>query len=652
MRVLIIATQFLSQASFGILSLADSLMQSGHEVRLMGAFSDSQNAMSVFFQNNNMREAFVKEIEEFEPEFIGISSMSHGAHHIPWLSTFLKHRFPNVPILHGGQNALVMKEKVLEITADVDYVMYGESEESLPKFLGKLQAGDTDYSDVDGLIYRSENEIVKNPLPRAVDINKYFPARAVKCISKFWANYNANHLKTDKLKKPQVMKWHSPIALPYFEVLLTRGCPYRCTFCKTNSEWDSHYPIRNVDPKVFEEQLDYIIKEFHVKSLFIYDSAFNLNKKWAREICAILKRREEIVDWFCQLRPNLVDEEICQLLVESRCRGVNLYAESGMDAIRNGVFNKQVSDEQLHNAFRLTKQYGLFRRCNIIVGVPGETIDSIKQSYRIVNNLEPDSFQVSPLDAYIDTELYEKHKDKVIYDDIMVYDEETNKLKKAKAFKGYIKVELPRALILGLTEAMNIFGHYFSILMRRTLKLQDKSFMIVEPDKEQERFMIDFFRGISPVQVMAWGLWLQDILEPKEEVLMLTGPDTKVNQSMLPEKVKLKRMGQAPLDMSAADSEWQVVSEKKIDTLIVPYYRAKQETLEKVIRIASYISVKQIYFVDMYKGSITEWDMLTKLAVNYHYQSDIEQFLVDLNEMETENGKLKNASEVGSYAFY
>ncbi|MCK4259323.1 MAG: cobalamin-dependent protein [Halanaerobiales bacterium] len=637
MNVIIISTQYLSKASFGLLSLADALMQKGHNVRLIGSFSDKPISLVRFFQVREMREAFVEEIRDFQPDVIGISSMSQCAHHLPWLSIFLKGRFPSIPLIFGGQHALIMKEGVFESAPDLDYCMYGESEVYLPKFLEKLEASDEDYTDIKGLIYKKDGKLIVNEPPEAGDINKYFPGRAINSISDFWKRFNSKMTTSKGAKKPSVANWHTPLASPNFEMLLTRGCPYQCTFCKIDGESTAEDCIRHMSPAVFEEQLDYIISEYKIRSLYIYDSSFDLNKEWGREICNILKRKTEIVDWFCQLRPNLVDRDFVQLLKDSRCRGVNLYAESGSEEIRNGALRKNVSDAQMKNAFSLTKEFGLFRRCNVIIGVPGESFKDMKESFKKVLELDPDSLQVLPLDSYPRTEITNKYIDDIVYDDEYVYDESTNTAQKCKGLKGYIKTNVPRVLVHNLAEMMNIFGHYFSVLIRRNLNLNEKSLLILEPDAKQESFLVDYFKGVSPFQLITSALWFQDVVTLEKPALMISGPSSKVGKQLLPDGVHLEKLEVSPLDLPVDHPIWEKVKGRGVDTVLIPYLKATQETLERAIKIGSSISAKTVYFVDLYKGSITEWDILTKLSVNYSFRNDVEDFLVHLNETQLDS---------------
>lgn len=632
MNIVIVSLQYLSEASFGLLSLADALMQKNHNVRLIGSFSDNPESYVKFFQVREMQKAFVDEIQSFEPDVIGISSMSQCAHHLPWITKFLKNKFPDIPLFFGGQHALVVKEKAFDSAPELDYCMYGEGEDYFPLFLEKLSNKDYNFESIKGLIYKDGEKVLINEMPEAVDINKFFPARGIKAISSVWDRYNASVAAARGLKKPAVADWHTPLKTPSFDMMLTRGCPYRCTFCKLHGVKTAEECIRHMSPEVFEEQLDYVIKEFNIKSLYIYDSSFDLNKKWAEKICKILKERKEIIDWFCQLRPNLVDQEFVELLVESGCRGVNLYAESGSEYVRNVSLRKNVSDDQMKRAFAITKELGLFRRCNIIIGIPGETLQDMKESFKAVLELEPDSLQALPLDSYPGTEITKKHIDEVIYKDVLVYDEANNSGSKVKGFTGYIKTEVPRKLVENIAQVMNVYGHFFSFLIRDNLDIYGKSLLIVEPDQRQEAFLVDYFRGVSPVQILSLGLYFQDMLVPDKCVTLLVGPNSKVVKKMIPDNFELLKLEMSPLELEQNSSLLYELKDKSLDMILIPYFKANEETLEKFIKIASYVSIKKVCFIDLYKGCLIEWDLYTKLSKTYSYYNNIEKLLLNLNE--------------------
>ena len=170
------------------------------------------------------------------------------------------------------------------------------------------------------------------------------------------------------------------------QFLSGRGCPYRCTYCH-NHVFNERF--KSCGPIVRQKKVDYIIEEINqVKASYplrrgvFYDDTFILNKKWLREFCERFPK-EVGIEYTCQIRANLIDEEIVSLLKESRCVLVTWSIESGNDYTRNKILKRNMSTDDILNTGRLLAKYKIPSRIGNVIGTPGESFDNIMETLEL-----------------------------------------------------------------------------------------------------------------------------------------------------------------------------------------------------------------------------------------------------------------------------
>jgi radical SAM superfamily enzyme YgiQ (UPF0313 family) len=102
-----------------------------------------------------------------------------------------------------------------------------------------------------------------------------------------------------------------------------------------------------------------------------------------------------------------MDDEIAALLRDANCDEIRMGIESGNEFLRNQVLAKNISNEQIINAFRTAKRFGLRRLSYNMIGIPFETEETIRETLELNRGIEPDSLRVSLFQPYLGTLLYE-----------------------------------------------------------------------------------------------------------------------------------------------------------------------------------------------------------------------------------------------------
>lgn len=180
--------------------------------------------------------------------------------------------------------------------------------------------------------------------------------------------------------------------IPSKQFLSGRGCPYHCTYC-FNHKFNELF--KESGPLVRKKSVDYLLEEiklikrnYPLKNIVFQDDTFILNKKWFVEFCERFPR-EIGLTYTCNIRANLVDEEIAQGLRDSNCRVVNWSIESGDSFLRNEVLKRKMSDEQILETASLLTKYGIKYRIGNIIGLPGESFEQMLKTVELNIQAKP-----------------------------------------------------------------------------------------------------------------------------------------------------------------------------------------------------------------------------------------------------------------------
>jgi radical SAM PhpK family P-methyltransferase len=168
------------------------------------------------------------------------------------------------------------------------------------------------------------------------------------------------------------------------------SCPFSCAFCGS----PKHAGIyQTVGPDKIEEELNLLHSIESVKNIHFVEDTLNLPVKRFKEILRRMIKNKYRFSWHSYLRGQYVDRETVELLKESNCRGVYLGLESGNDQILENM-NKNVRVEQYLKGISLLKEYDILMHGNFILGFPGETEDTVRETISFIKESGIDFFRV------------------------------------------------------------------------------------------------------------------------------------------------------------------------------------------------------------------------------------------------------------------
>ncbi|NLV87753.1 MAG: B12-binding domain-containing radical SAM protein [Tissierellia bacterium] len=278
----------------------------------------------------------------------------------------LKKVRPDIKILLGGPEVSFDSKESLETYPFIDYIIYGEGEETFKEFLAAIKDGMLDFQDIKGLAYRRNDQVMVNP-----------PRPLIRDLNTIPSPYNNIG---DEFKNKIV----------YFES--SRGCPFNCKFCLSSTiRGVRYFSIDRV-----KEELDKLIQA-KVKQVKFVDRTFNANKKYAMEIMNfIIDKNPEDINFHFEVTAHLLDEEILDFL--SNVKEGLFQFEVGVQSTNLKTIEaigRTTDFPKLREVTKRIKSYkNIHQHLDLIAGLPYEDYGTFKKSFNDVYEIKPEKIQL------------------------------------------------------------------------------------------------------------------------------------------------------------------------------------------------------------------------------------------------------------------
>lgn len=339
----------------------------------------------------------LKEMEQSDARIAMFSVHSIVYKQAVELSKKLKKIRPDITILFGGWHVLIDPEDVIK-NDSVDMLCVGEGEYVACDVADNIDQPDK-LKNILNIWYKKNSVVVKNPIRVLDDIDKLpLPDRDIfdrRCLS------DVSGL---------------------FHFLTMRGCPYRCSFCCNYKMLDLYKDIkscyirfRSID-KIIEE-MKYVKDKYGPKEFFFTDEMFLTNHKRVKEFCRKYMDASIGIPFGFMARVEHVDEGIIKLLKEAGCSRIHFGVESGNEEIRRKYLNRNMSNQQIIDAFNLCHLYDIKTASFNMIGIPFETKETIEDTFKINQIVRPTVFQCTILYPFVGTEIRDIYKDNNLLDE-------------------------------------------------------------------------------------------------------------------------------------------------------------------------------------------------------------------------------------------
>ncbi|HHV75484.1 B12-binding domain-containing radical SAM protein [Methanothermobacter tenebrarum] len=359
------------------LSYAAALLDKYHKIKLVDAPAWNWDKKDV-----------LRDIEKFQPELIVMDSSFPSLQNDIKIAEYIKQNYDARIILVGPPGSQ-FSDKILQ-SPGVDIVTRYEYDFTLHELAEKLESQD-DISHVKGISYKKDGRIIHNPdreLSTSEDLDR------IPFVSKIYKKFlNIKDYFLGSSLYPEV------------QIFTGRGCPFQCTFCSwPHTLMGRKYRVRSIENVL--DELEWIEKNLpEVKEVFFEDDTFTINKKRVLRFCKEYEERDLKITWACNARVGL-DYETMREMKKANCRLLIVGFESGNNSILENV-KKGITVDDIKKFSEDAKKAGLLVHGDFIIGLPGETRETIKNTKKLIWEIKPDILQVSVASPFPGTEFYE-----------------------------------------------------------------------------------------------------------------------------------------------------------------------------------------------------------------------------------------------------
>ena len=304
------------------------------------------------------------------------------------LANEIKRVNSNIRTVTFGTHVTTLTEECFREAKGLDAVIRSEPEGSLVALAEGLE-NEAGPEGIEGISYRDDSgQVFHNPQrPFIKDLDSIpFPA---------W------HLL-------DLERYRLPLTGEKFLILSpVRGCPYPCTFCTARTYYGKRLRKKSV-PRVMDE-IEYNIDRFGINQFFIWADTFTADNDYVMSLCHAIRNSGLKINWTCNSRVDTVDQDLLKTMAKAGCWMISYGIESGNQAVLDST-RKNTTLGQSQNAVSMAKNAGIKVVGHFVLGLPGETVETIKETIEFALALEIEMAQFYCSVPFPGSPLYELAK--------------------------------------------------------------------------------------------------------------------------------------------------------------------------------------------------------------------------------------------------
>jgi radical SAM superfamily enzyme YgiQ (UPF0313 family) len=314
------------------------------------------------------------------PYIFGISCLTAGIARGMEIAKIIRStkEFYDAKIIFGGIHPTVLPDEVLR-SGCADIVVRNEGEKTLEILYERIK-DHKEYSDVNGISFISNDQIIHNDCSELVDLNS-LPSFPYDLFFQYSARYSLGFITS------------------------SRGCPYDCIFCSQRSISGKYYRFRS--PEIVIDEIEYLYKVRRQNYITFQDDNFLPNKERTIRLCElIINKFNSKIIFDCQARADNVDDEVLAIMKKAGFRLIHVGIECSNDRLLKLV-QKRESLQQIIQGIHLIKKHGIRVSGTFILGLPTETAEDRRDAYELAKELDLDYVRFNNATPYPGTKLYE-----------------------------------------------------------------------------------------------------------------------------------------------------------------------------------------------------------------------------------------------------
>jgi len=500
-------------------------------------------------KNVNVFDALEKEIELYNPDIIGMSTVDPNHNFGIQLLQFCKKIRPEIPVIVGGPLSTLVPDDVI-VEECVDIVGRGECDLALTELCNRYH--DIKYP---GVERRQNGASSKKEKKRSLNVLTDFSTRKgtwedLYNIPNLWVkdqDYKNNGIiHKNKVTLPELENGLAPNLAIYdprhflrplggrmynmATVIWTRGCVFRCSYCANETFYKAadvsakqYYRKKNVRPLV--EELARFKKQFDLNFLMFVDDIFPLHEpELIDEFCKLYKEHVDL-PFSINLQPRLVREDTFAMAVDAGLRNICVGVEAGSDRIRRKILKRNYRDEHVEKVFTMAHKHRI--RCSSfnIIGLPDEEREDIFKTIEVNRKINPTSATVTFFHPYRGAPLRELCVERGYI--------ETDQGKHEDVYRSDSQLDMPQITKQELKNIMKSFQLYMKLppKYKSLIELQEDQSSF-EAQQIREKILLPVFKKIQDKE-SRWDFrkkeewWTSDISGREEVDSRIKLPATK-----------------------------------------------------------------------------------------------------------------------------
>jgi anaerobic magnesium-protoporphyrin IX monomethyl ester cyclase len=385
--------------SLGIGYIASVLKNDGHDVTVLHCLKEGFGF-----------DDFEKFVSERSFDIIGIQMFTFDVNPVKQHLEVIKKVNPGAITVLGGYHPSGDRQGVLKTIKKADYAIICEAEIAFPALTRELQKPKPDFSGVPNLVWRDGEQIKVNPVQVVESLDDIpFPAWEL----------------MDPRTYPEAPHGAFFKSFPTAPIIITRGCPFTCTFCSGKSITTKRIRKRSAENVL--EEMRFLQSEYGVNDFLVEDENFTLHKGLVREFCELILENNMKIGWSCPsgIRLDTLDAEMLSLMERSGCYSLAVGVEFGSQRIHE-LTKKRLTLDTIRERMELFHDTDIKTTGFFLMGIPGETEEEMRQTIEFAKSLPIDRAQFNNYMPLPGSELYDEIVSngnvKIDYDHFFVHD--------------------------------------------------------------------------------------------------------------------------------------------------------------------------------------------------------------------------------------
>ena len=351
---------------------ATVIRDAGHNVKFVDAAGEGLTIGEILSRINNF-------------QIVVMQTSTMTVKHDAEILKTLKEQNPKLITIVNGSHPTFEPEHTVSLDG-IDIGIRREAEFVLRDLCNAFDKKDDSWKEVKGIVFRGDNN---KPV-----VNEYYSL--IK---------NLDELPCpDRTMLPKNIDYYNPIVkrMPYTTMYSSRGCPGLCTYCSSPPFYGNKVRMRSAQ-KMLEDVKTVISQGY--KEIFFRDENFTSSKKRVMEFCQGIIDEKLDITWIVSSRADYFDKEMVEKMKEAHCHMVRIGVETGSPKLLENV-KKEVTIDQVRQVFKWTHEVGMGTHAHLMIGMPGETLETIQETIDFVKEIKPSVITCGICTPYAGTELF------------------------------------------------------------------------------------------------------------------------------------------------------------------------------------------------------------------------------------------------------